>query len=244
MKGILGKKIGMTQVFDEKGEVVPVTAIEAGPCYVTQVRTLEKDGYRAVQLGFEEVRKEWKVSRGERGHLGVLRPTDKHPKRRMLKNVPVLRYLREIRLGEDEAYTEGQQLKVDEVFHAGDLVDVVGISKGRGFAGVVKRHGFRGGPKTHGQSDRQRAPGSIAPTTSPGKIHKGKRMAGHMGHERVTTQNLKVVQVDGERNLLLVRGTVPGAAGGLVIITAARKARKASQAAHQAGEVAKKAGGK
>ncbi len=226
MKGILGKKVGMAQFFDEKGEVIPVTIIEAGPCYVTQVRTVERNGYRAVQLGFGEVRKVQRLSKGERGHLGLLKTDAKHPKRRVLPDVPAVRHLREIRTSEDETYTEGQKITVDGVFQAGDYVDVVGTSKGRGFAGNVKRHGFHGGPKTHGQSDRQRAPGSIAPTTTPGKIHKGKRMAGHMGDVRVTTQNLQVVQVDAERNLLVVRGTVPGAKDGLVVITAARKKSK------------------
>jgi large subunit ribosomal protein L3 len=226
MKGILGKKVGMTQVFDEAGELVPVTVIEAGPCYVTQLRTPEKDGYRAVQIGFEEVRKVYRISRGERGHLGLLKTDEKHPKRRALPDVPALRHLRELHTSEEDAYTEGQKITVDGVFQAGDLVDVVGTTKGRGFAGVVKRHGFSGGPKTHGQSDRQRAPGSIAPTTTPGRIHKNKRMAGHMGSVRVTTQNLQVVKVDAERNLLLVRGTVPGAKGGLLVITVARKTSK------------------
>jgi large subunit ribosomal protein L3 len=226
MKGILGKKVGMTQVFNEAGEIVPVTVIEAGPCYVTQLRTPEKNGYQAVQLGFEEVRKVYRISKGERGHLGLLKTDEKHPKRRELPDVPALRHLRELHTGEEDTYTEGQKITVDSVFQARDLVDVVGITKGRGFAGVVKRHGFSGGPKTHGQSDRQRAPGSIAPTTTPGRIHKNKRMAGHMGSVRVTTQNLQVVKVDAERNLLLVRGTVPGAKGGLLVITAARKTSK------------------
>lgn len=226
MKGILGKKVGMTQIFDEKGELIPVSVIEAGPCYVTQVRTLEKDGYRAVQLGFGPVHKWQRLSRGERGHLGLLKTDDKHPRRRTLGETPALRYLREIKMSGDENYSEGSTITVDQIFAAGEYVDVIGTSKGRGTAGVVKRHGFRGGPKTHGQSDRQRAPGSIAQTTTPGKIHKGKRMAGRMGNERVTTQNLLVVKVDGERNLLLVRGAVPGAKGGLLIIKAARKRPK------------------
>lgn len=226
MKGILGKKVGMTQIFDEKGELVPVTVIEAGPCYVTELRTPEKNGYRAVQLGFDEVRKVQRLSRGERGHLGLLKTDAKHARRRVLPDVPALRHLREFKMSEGEAYTEGQKITVEGVFQAGDYVDVIGTSKGRGFAGVVKRHGFSGGPRTHGQSDRHRAPGSIAPTTTPGRIHKGKRMAGHMGSERVTTQNLQVVQVDGERHLLLVRGTVPGAKGGLLMIQAARKKSK------------------
>jgi len=221
MKGILGKKVGMTQIFDEKGAAVPVTVIEAGPCYVTQIKTAEKDGYRAVQLGFEPV-KENRISRGERGHLGHLKTDEKHPKRRSLPGVPLLRHLREFRIKGDEGYIEGQKITAD-IFAVGDHVDVVGISKGRGFAGNVKRHGFAGGPRTHGQSDRLRAPGSIAPTTSPGKIHKGKRMAGHMGNVRVTASNLTVVMVDAERNLIAVRGPIPGATGGLVMVKQARK---------------------
>jgi large subunit ribosomal protein L3 len=221
MKGILGKKVGMTQIFDEKGEIVPVTVIEAGPCYVTQVKFSDKDGYTAVQLGFGET-KEKRLSRGEQGHLGLVKPNDKHPKRRTLEDVPAVRFLREFRIKGDEGYAEGQKITAD-VFAVGDHVDVIGTSKGKGFAGNVKRHHFAGGPRTHGQSDRQRAPGSIAPTTSPGKIHKGKRMAGHMGSERVTASNLTVVIVDAERNLIAVRGPVPGAAGSLVMVKLARK---------------------
>jgi large subunit ribosomal protein L3 len=221
MKGILGKKVGMTQVFDEKGEIVPVTVIEAGPCYVTHVKSQEKDGYQAVQLGFGET-KDKHLSRGELGHLGRVKPNEKHAVRRALENVPSVRFLREFAVSGDEELTLGQKITAD-VFAVGDFVDVVGTSKGKGFAGGVKRHGFHGGPRTHGQSDRQRSPGSIAPTTSPGKIHKGKRMAGHMGDERVTTQNLKVVLVDAERNLVAVRGSVPGAAGSLVMVKQARK---------------------
>jgi len=221
MKGILGKKVGMTQIFDEKGQVIPVTVIEAGPCYVTQVKSSEKDGYPAIQLGFEET-KDKRLSRGERGHLGLLKADDKHPKRRAVEGVPAVRFLREFRIKGDEGYTEGQKIMAD-IFAVGEHVDVIGTSKGRGFAGNVKRHGFRGGPRTHGQSDRQRAPGSIAPTTSPGKIHKGKRMAGHMGSVRVTASNLTVVMVDAERNLIAVRGPVPGANGSLVMVKQARK---------------------
>ncbi len=221
MKGILGKKVGMTQIFDEKGQVIPVTVIEAGPCYITQVKSSEKDGYPAIQLGFEET-KDKRLSRGERGHLGLLKADDKHPKRRAVEGVPAVRFLREFRIKGDEGYTEGQKIMAD-IFAVGEHVDVIGTSKGRGFAGNVKRHGFRGGPRTHGQSDRQRAPGSIAPTTSPGKIHKGKRMAGHMGNVRVTASNLTVVMVDAERNLIAVRGPVPGANGSLVMVKQARK---------------------
>jgi len=221
MKGILGKKVGMTQIFDEKGEIVPVTVIEAGPCYVTQIKSSEKDGYQAIQLGFGET-KEKHLTRGELGHLGLVRPSEKHSERRTLEGVPAVRFLREFAIKGDEGYTEGQKITAD-VFAVGDHVDVIGTSKGKGFAGNVKRHHFSGGPRTHGQSDRQRSPGSIAPTTSPGKVHKGKRMAGHMGDARVTAQNLKVVMVDAERNLIAVRGPVPGAAGGLVMVKQARK---------------------
>jgi len=221
MKGILGKKVGMTQVFDERGEVVPVTVIEAGPCYVTQVKSADKDGYQAVQLGFGDT-KEKRLSRGERGHLGLLKTDEKHSKRRAIEGVPALRHVREFKIKSDEGMTLGQKITAD-VFAVGDHVDVVGTSKGKGFAGNMKRHGFSGGPRTHGQSDRQRSPGSIAPTTSPGKVHKGKHMAGHMGSARVTAPNLKVVMVDAERNLLAVRGPIPGAAGSLVIVKQARK---------------------
>jgi len=211
VKAILGKKAGMTQVFNENGEAIPVTVIEAGPCYVTQVKTLEKDGYDAVQLGFEEVKPQ-RLSGGERGHL----------KRSKL---PALRNLREFLLRPDEEIEEGQRILVD-VFEVGDQVDVVGFSKGRGFAGAVKRYGFRGGPKTHGQSDRHRAPGSIGATADPGRVWKGKRMPGRMGGARVTAQNLRVEVVDPERNLLAVRGSVPGAKGGLLMIKQARKSRE------------------
>lgn len=210
MKGILGKKVGMTQVFDEGGEVIPVTVIKAGPCFVTQKKTVERDGYSAIQLGFEEVKSK-RLTQGQWGHL------QKH-------KLPPLRHLQEIRVseGEIEEYKEGQKISVS-VFEAGDVVDVVGMSKGRGFAGVVKRHGFRGGPKTRGQSDRLRAPGSIGQTTTPGRVYKGKRMAGRMGNQRVTAQNLQVVLVDPQRNLLAVKGSVPGARNGLLLIKEIRK---------------------
>jgi large subunit ribosomal protein L3 len=207
MKGLLGKKIGMTQIFDETGAVVPATLIEAGPCFVTQIRHIERDGYKAVQVGFEEM----KPRRMTGGELGHLKTTDSPP----------LRYLREFRTSSPEV-EPGQKIQVD-VFEVGDRVDVVGTSKGKGFAGTVKRYGFGGGPKTHGQSDRQRAPGSIGATTGTGRVFKGKRMPGHMGNRRVTSQNLKVVLIDVERNLLAVRGAVPGPKGGLVIIKEARK---------------------
>lgn len=208
IKGLLGKKVGMTQIFDESGVAIPVTLIEAGPCYVTQIRTVENDGYAAVQLGFEEVKLK-RLTGGELGHL----------KR---NNLPPLRFLREFREKHPEV-SEGDKVTVDQVFTAGEMVDVTGISKGKGFAGGVKRYHFRGGPKTHGQSDRWRAPGSRSSGTTPGRVFKGSRGAGHMGNERVTVQNLKVVFVDAERNLLGVRGAVPGPKGGLLMIKGARK---------------------
>jgi large subunit ribosomal protein L3 len=208
LKGLIGKKVGMTQIFDETGAAVPVTLIEAGPCYVTRVRTQDNDGYSAVQLGFGEVKPK-RLSGGQLGHL----------KR---NNLPPLRFLREFRTKEPEV-EEGQKITVDESFEVGEFVDVIGTSKGKGFAGAVKRYGFGGGPKTHGQSDRQRAPGSRGAGTTPGRVYKGARGPGHMGNHRVTVQNLKVVLVDAERNLLGVRGAIPGAKGGLVTIEEARK---------------------
>ncbi len=223
MKGLIGRKLGMTQVFTETGEAVPVTVIEAGPCYVTQIRTAEGNGYSAIQLGFEPAKKATRLSKAERGHLGLLKSDEKHPKRKALSGeVPAVQHLRELRIKADESYAEGQKLTV-ELFQLGERVDVVGTSKGRGYTGHVKRHGFMGGPRTHGQSDRLRRSGSIGPGTTPGKVHKNKRMAGHMGVERVTTQNLQVVLVDAERNLIGVKGPVPGANGGLVLVTETRK---------------------
>ncbi len=207
LKGLIGKKVGMTQIFDNAGAAVPVTLIEAGPCYVTQVRETEKDGYTAVQLGFREIKPK-RLSGGELGHL----------KR---NDLPPLRFLREFREKAPEVH-EGDRVTV-EVFSVGDHVDVVGTSKGKGFQGSVKRYHFHGGPKTHGQSDRNRAPGSRGSGTTPGRVFKGARGAGHMGDDRVTVQNLKIELVDVERNLLGVRGAVPGAKGGVVIIKAARK---------------------
>jgi len=209
LKGLIGKKIGMTQIFDENGAAIPVTVIEAGPCYVTQVRTIETDGYAAVQLGYGEVKPK-RLTNGQLGHL----------KRNSL-NLPPLKFLREFRVKNAEV-SEGDKLSV-EVFAQGDYVDIVGTSKGRGFQGGVKRHGFAGGPKTHGQSDRHRAPGSRGAGTTPGRTYKGSRGPGHMGNERVTSQNLKVVLLDAERNLIGVRGSVPGPRGGLVLIKEARK---------------------
>jgi large subunit ribosomal protein L3 len=208
MKGIIGKKVGMTQVFDEAGNAIPVTIIQAGPCYVTQVRTADRDGYTAVQLGYGETKPK-RLTQGQLGHL-----------RR--NNLPALHYLREFRIRNgDVDVEEGQEIKVD-VFETGERVDVIGTSKGRGFAGTIKRHGFKRQPKTHGQSDRERAPGSVGMCATPGRTLKGQRMAGRMGNERVTTQNLEVVVVDPERNLLAVRGSVPGTKNGLVMIRSAQ----------------------
>jgi len=209
MKGIIGKKIGMSQVFDADGKVTPVTVIQAGPCFVTQVRSAEHDGYIAVQLGFEEISPN-RLAGGERGHLTK-------------RNIPTVRHLREFRVKEVDV-KEGQRLTVD-VFAAGDRVDVVGTSKGKGFAGVIKRHHFNRQPTTHGASDRTRAPGSSSSGTTPGRVRKNTRRAGHMGSERVTTQNLEVVVVDAERHLLAIKGSVPGAKGGLVVVKASVKGR-------------------
>ncbi|HSM72177.1 MAG TPA: 50S ribosomal protein L3 [Anaerolineales bacterium] len=206
MKGLIGKKIGMTQIFDEQGVAQPVTIIEAGPCFVTQVRNPEKDGYTAVQLGFGEVHPK-RLTGGQMGHLNA-------------KKLPPMRFLREFRSKED--VNVGDKVTV-EIFAVGERVDVIGTSKGKGFAGAVKRHHFKGGPKTHGQSDRHRAPGSRGAGTTPGRVYKGARSAGRMGNERVTVQALKIVLVDSERNLIGVRGAVPGGKGGLVMIKEARK---------------------
>ncbi len=212
MKGIIGKKVGMTQVFDDKGNVVPVTVIQAGPCYVTQVRTADNDGYVGIQLGFGESKPQ-RLSKGELGHL-------------QRNNLPALRHLREFRVKNGEAdVQEGQTIKAD-VFAKGERVDVIGTSKGRGFQGGIKRHNFHRQPKTHGASDRTRAPGSAGANTYPGRTIKGKRYPGHMGSVRVTTENLEVVVVDPEKNLLAVRGSVPGANGGIVMIKPARKRRR------------------
>lgn len=202
IQGMIGRKIGMTQLFRDIGEVV-VTAIEAGPCFVTQVKSEAKDGYNAVQLGFGEAKR---LNSPQRGHL---------------KGVGQLRYLREFGVEDAASVQVGQKLDVD-MFKPGDSVCITGISKGKGFAGTVKRHNFSGGPKTHGQSDRHRAPGSIGAGTSPGRVWKGTRMAGHMGNRRVTVRNLKVIDVDLSRHLLLVEGAVPGSKKGLLLIEKTR----------------------
>lgn len=207
LQGFLGKKIGMTQIFREDGMVVPVTLIEAGPCVVTQLKTKENDGYEAVQLGFGEVKRRNKPITGH------------------LKNSRLSRYLREVQADDPTEFSVGQTVGVD-IFEAGEKVDVIGRSKGRGFAGVMKRHGFGGGPRTHGQSDRARAPGSIGGGTTPGKVFKGMKMAGHMGDRRITVKGLEVVNVDTDRNILMVKGGVPGAPNSLVHIRRAGQAGK------------------
>ena len=210
LNGILGRKIGMTQIFTEKGETIPVTVIEAGPCVVTQLRTKDKDGYEAVQLGCGEI-KPRKVTKPIQGHLKAAGR--------------LVRFMREVKTTDLNAHNVGDVVNVD-IFQIGEKIDVVGTSKGRGFAGVVKRHGFRGGPATHGQSDRHRAPGSIGSGTTPGRVWKNMRMAGRMGNDRVTVQNLEVVKIDLERHVILVKGSVPGAKNGLVMVSRAAKATK------------------
>jgi large subunit ribosomal protein L3 len=269
LSGLLGRKVGMTQVFVENGTAIPVTVIEAGPCVITQIKTTARDGYEAVQIGFEQARLK-SATRPELGHLGHSLPLLKAQRKRLQtyqqqqrgkkvtgeeaeekeqtgtasaeskkdKQIEKLikvqqnrqrrpgpelgpfRVLREVTLQEG-ATPENLELgsKFDaSLFVAGESVDIVGTSKGKGFQGGVKRHGFRGGPKTHGQSDRTRAPGSIGSGTTPGRVLKGTRMAGHMGNERVTVKKLQVIQADPERNLLVVKGSVPGANGGLLMI--------------------------
>ena len=207
LKGLIGKKIGMTQIFDENGVALPITLIEAGPCYVTQVRSPQKEGYSAVQLGFVEVAPK-RLTGGQRGHLKT-------------NDLPPLRFLREFRIKSPEVKA-GDKITV-EIFNIGERVDITGTSKGKGFQGGMKRHGFGGGPATHGQSDRQRSPGSAGAGSTPGRVFKGKKMPGRMGNERVTSPSLKVVLVDIERNLLGVMGSVPGSRGGLVTIKETRK---------------------
>lgn len=210
IEGLLGRKIGMTQVFSSSGEAIPVTVIEVGPCVVTQVRNQDRDGYEAVQIGFGEVKAK-SLTKPEQGHLA--------------KAGRLVRYLREFQADNIEEHEVGQVLTV-ELFQPGQIIDVTGTSKGRGFQGVVKRHGFSGGPKTHGQSDRWRAPGSIGAGTDPGRVWKGTRMAGRMGNRRVTVQNLQVVEVLADRHILLVKGSVPGAKNGLLMVRRAVKTAK------------------
>ena len=206
-KGLIGKKVGMTQIFDESGKVIPVTAIEAGPCVVAQVKTEETDGYTAIQLGFGDV-KEKKVNKPVKGHFAK-------------GNVTPKKHLREFRVDSVEVKV-GDELKAD-VFAAGDKIDIQGTSKGKGFQGVIKRHGQSRGPMGHG-SMYHRRPGSMGPTSTPGRVFKGKKLPGHMGVQTVTIQNLEVVRVDLDKNVILVKGSVPGAKGAILKIKDAVKA--------------------
>lgn len=209
ISGILGKKIYQTQRFTKEGKRIPVTVIEAGPCPVVAIKTKEKDGYRGVQLGFGQK----KLKNSNKAQIGQSK------KAGIENNTP--RFFSEMRVNsekQDEALTLGSVVTISDVFQIGDTIQVVGTSKGKGFAGGVKRHHFRGGPRTHGQSDRERAPGSIGQTTTPGRVYKGKRMAGRMGHQQVTVKNLTVVDIDKEKNLLVIKGLIPGAIRGFVTV--------------------------
>ncbi len=210
MKTLIGKKVGMTQIFDEKGNVVPVTVIEAGPCSVVQVKTVETDGYDAIQLGFGAV-KESKVNKPVKGHFAKAKVTP-------------MKHLREFRVAEVSSVKVGDEIKVD-TFVSGDSVDIQGITKGKGFQGVIKRHGQSRGPMGHG-SMYHRRPGSMGPTSTPGRVFKGKKLPGHMGVETVTIQNLQVVAVDLDKNALLVKGSVPGNKGSILKIKTSVKASK------------------
>ena len=200
--GILGEKVGMTRIFAKNGESIPVTVILAGPCQVIQKKTIEKDGYNAIQLGFKEV-KEKKVTKPITGHLNKYK-------------VSSIKYIREFKVDDSSKYSSGTEVKVD-VFKEGDKVDIVGISKGKGFAGAIKRHNFSGGPKTHGQKEYFRSVGSIG-ATDAARVFKGQKLPGHMGTDRVTVKNIEVIKINLERNLILVRGSVPGAKGAVLVI--------------------------
>ena len=199
IQGMIGKKLGMTQIFRDNGKAEAVTAIEAGPCLVTQVKAMDKEGYNAVQLGFGQAKR---LKSPQLGHL---------------KGLGEFKHLREFRVGNTKNIKVGNNVDVS-LFKVGDLVDITGVSKGKGFAGVVKRYHFAGGPKTHGQSDRHRHPGSIGASASPGRVFKGKHMAGHMGNRQVTMRHLEVSEADPARNLLVIKGAVPGAKNGLLLI--------------------------
>jgi len=201
-KAILGKKIGMTQVFKENGSLVPVTVIEAGPCVVTQIKTREKEGYNALQVGFSDIREKL-LNKPKKGHFDKAKVSYK-------------RYLREIKVSNIDDYSIGSEIKAD-IFSAGDRVDVTGYSKGKGFAGAIKRFNYGRGPESHG-SKYHRGPGSLGATTSPGRVFKGRKLPGRKGMDKVTVQNLEIIKVDPDRNLMLVKGSVPGAKGSLVIV--------------------------
>ena len=209
MKGILGKKLGMTQIFTEAGDVIPVTVVEAGPVVVTQIKTTEKEGYNAVQVGYGEV-KEKSLNKPQKGHLAAANVLKKH--------------LKEFRMDSVEGYTVGQEIKAD-IFAAGEKIDVTGTSKGKGFQGPIKRHGQSRGPESHG-SRYHRRPGSMGACSFPGRVFKNKKLAGHMGSVTVTVQNLEVVRVDADKNLILVKGAIPGAKGSVVTLKEAVKSSK------------------
>jgi len=209
VKGILGRKMGMTQVFDDSGRALPVTVVEAGPCRVAQVKTVEKDGYAAIQLAFGVAKR---TNQPMAGHYGKAQ-------------MEPARHLVELRLDDANGYSPGTEIKAD-LFEAGEIVDVVGVTKGKGFAGGMKRHNFSGLSASHGTQRKHRSPGSIGACATPARVFKGTRMAGHMGNERVTTLNLEVIKADGARNLLLVKGAVPGPRGGLVMVRSAVRLRQ------------------
>jgi large subunit ribosomal protein L3 len=209
VKGILGRKIGMTQVFDEQGRAVPVTVVEAGPCRVAQIKTPDHDGYSAIQLAFGEAKR---TTKPRAGHLAK-------------SGMESARHLVELRIDDMAGYEVGTEIKAD-IFEAGEIVDVVGVTKGKGFAGGMKRHNFKGLSATHGTQRKHRSPGAIGACATPARVFKGTRMAGHMGHSRVTTLNLKVIKADPERNILLIRGAVPGPKGGLLMVRSAIRLRQ------------------
>lgn len=207
-KGIIGRKVGMTQLFDEQGRVIPVTVIEAGPCVVVQKKTVEKDGYSALQLGFEDV-KEQRINSPEKGHFKKA-------------GVPFKKYLKELRQDNADSFNVGDIIKAD-IFATGDRVDVTGVSKGKGFAGTIKRYGGQRGPTSHGGGPVHRHAGSMGANTDPSRVMPGKKLPGHMGAEQVTIQNLDVVKVDAEKNLLVVKGAIPGPKGGIVFVKSSVK---------------------
>lgn len=215
MNGFLGKKIGMTQIFDDAGNMIPVTVIEANPCIVTQLKTMDKDGYKAVQVGYGKAKK---INRPLKGHL---------------KEANV-RNLRELKVDNPENYKVGQEIKID-VFSAGDIVSISGVSIGKGFAGTVKRHHHGRGPMTHG-SKSHRIPGSIGAGTTPGRVFKGRKMPGRMGGQKITVKNLKVVNVDAEKNVILIKGAVPGKKGNLLIINKTKAADVKASKGKETGE--------
>ena len=212
-KGILGEKLGMTQIFTDTGRAIPVTVIKAGPCRIVQVKTPERDGYAAVQLGFGSP---GRVSKPAAGHFAGA-------------EVEPARHLVELRVDGDDSYEPGQEIRAD-VFQPGDRADVIGVSKGKGFAGVMKRHGFAGLGASHGTERKHRSPGAIGACATPSRVFRGTKMAGHMGHERVTVLNLEVVEADPERGLLLLKGAVPGPVGGLVMVRSSVKTKQGAGA--------------